>query len=398
MPANAVGANGLTIQTRAEIIAELLDGADGFRGYRQIYGADINVDPNSPDGQLINLFAQGKIDVLEFIQQVFAGIDPDQAIGRVLDQRCAINGVVRHAGTHTVTNVSVTANRALTLAGLDDAPDAPFTVADAAGNRFLLLESYSFSVAGTQALSFRAEALGLIETTPNTITTLVTIQLGVTSVNNPDAATSTGTAEETDYALRIRRARSVSLPSKGYLEGLLGALLAIDDVTSARVLENVTGSADADGIPGHSIWVIVNGGTNEEVAQAIYVKRNAGCGMKGAVEVVVTQVDGSTFTIKFDRPTPADLWISFDLTAITGVVDEDFVRAQLLARLSYEIGQPASASAIVALVQELQPNAYVSSEGVAIADAGYASYLATATKATQWAIEAAHIKINGSFG
>lgn len=393
---NQIDANGLQIKTRQEIVDEILNGADGFVGLRGIYGADINVDPNTPDGQMVNIFAQATVDVLELLQQIYDGMDPDQAIGRTLDQRCAINGVVRKAGTYTLQNVSITATQATTIAGVDTAPTAPFTVADAAGNRFVLLSTYAFGGAATTSLAFRAEKLGAIITSPNTINRLVTIQLGISAANNPAAATSIGTAEETDYALRIRRAQSVSVSSKGYLQGLIGQLLAIDTVTSARVLENTTGTTDGNGIPGHSIWAIVNGGTEPEVALAIYNKRNAGCGMKGAVSVNVPQVDGSTFAVLFDRPTSETLWISLSVTAITGAIDAAYIRAQLILALSYTIGQPADASAIVAIVKAIAPNGYVSNEGVSNVNSGYVAFKATSTVAHQWAVSAARIYINGS--
>lgn len=393
---NQIDANGLQIKTRQEIVDEILNGADGFVGLRSIYGADINVDPNTPDGQMVNIFAQATVDVLELLQQIYDGMDPDQAVGRTLDQRCAINGVVRKAGTYTLQNVSITATQATTIAGVDTAPTAPFTVADAAGNRFVLLSTYAFGGAATASLAFRAEKLGAIITSPNTINRLVTIQLGISAANNPAAATSIGTAEETDYALRIRRAQSVSVSSKGYLQGLIGQLLAIDTVTSARVLENTTGTTDGNGIPGHSIWAIVNGGTEPEVALAIYNKRNAGCGMKGNVSVNVPQVDGSTFAVLFDRPTSETLWISLSVTAITGAIDAAYIRAQLILALSYTIGQPADASAIVAIVKAIAPNGYVSNEGVSNVNSGYVAFKATSTVAHQWAVSAARIYINGS--
>ena len=129
MATNSISSSGLSIQTLADIISEILNGAPGYPGLKAIYGADINVDPNSPDGQMINLFAQGKIDVLEMLQSIYDSFDPDQAVGTVLDQRCAINGAVRTAGTYTETNVNVTASQAATLQGLDLYPSAPFTVA-----------------------------------------------------------------------------------------------------------------------------------------------------------------------------------------------------------------------------------------------------------------------------
>ena len=393
---NQIDASGLTIKTRDEIVTEILDGADGFSGLRTIYGPDINVGPNTPDGQMVNIYAQVATDILELLQQIYDSMNPDQAIGRTLDQRCAINGDARKAGTYTIQAVTITATQAVTINGIDTAPLAPFTVADPAGNKFVLMSTYSFVAAGSTSLIFRAEKLGAIITTANTITRLVTILLGISAANNPTSATTIGTSEETDYALRIRRAQSVSVSSKGYLQGLIGQLLAIDSVTSAIVLENTTGTTDGNGIPGHSIWAIVNGGTNAEVAQAIYNKRNAGCGMKGAVSTNITQVDGSIFAVLFDRPTSETLWISLSITAITGSVDAAFIRAQILASLSYTIGQPADASAIVKLVKDLLPTAYVSNEGVSNTNSGYVPFKATSTVAHQWAVAAARIYINGS--
>lgn len=398
MPQNYIDANGLTIQTRQQIIDEILNGADGFSGMREIYGSTINVDPNSPDGNLVNLIAQAKVDVLEVLAQIFASFDPDLAIGRALDMRCAINGVYRKAGTYTETNVDVTATEAVTINGLDDAPDNPFTIQDAAGNQFVLKETFVFSGAGTETLAFRAKNLGEVQTTPNTLTQIVTVTLGISAVNNPDAPTANGTNEETDYALRVRRSRSVAIPSKGFLEGLIGALLALEGVTDVIVLENITSEVDDNDIPGHSIWVIVAGGDNDEIGEVIYVKRNAGCGMKGDVTVTIDQVDGTTFDVLFDRPTSENLWIKFDLTAVTGIADPAYVRAQLLDRLAYRINQPADASAIVALVKEIAPNCSVSAEGVSDADAGYVALKSPSAVDKQWAIAAARIKINGSTG
>lgn len=395
---NLIDQNGIQIQTLDEILDEILNGTEDYPGMYQIYGADINVLPNSPDGQLIHIFAQAKLDMLEMIQQIFASFDPDQAIGVQLDQRCSLNGVVRNPGTYTVTNVSVTATQAVTIPGLDTAPDAPFTVSDASGNQYQLVTAHAFVGAATTPLVFRAATLGEITPALNTITTIVTLLLGIASVNNPGAATTIGTNEESDFSLRIRRARSVALPSKGFYQGLIAALTVTEGVTSINLLENVTDVVDGNGIPGHSIWAIVAGGTDADVAQAIYVKRNAGCGMKGGVVVVVDQVDGTTFSIKFDRPQPQALWIKFDLAAVTGAVDANYIRTQLLAELSYDIGQKAVMSDIVSKVMALAPNASLDNEGVSPDGAVYSALLAPPGVNYQFGITSPHIIINGAPG
>ena len=49
---NSFDANGLQTVTQSEIVDNLTS------EFQEIYGEDINVESNSPDGQIINTFAQ----------------------------------------------------------------------------------------------------------------------------------------------------------------------------------------------------------------------------------------------------------------------------------------------------------------------------------------------------
>ncbi len=367
---NSIDVTGLQIQTLAEIVAEILNGAPGFQGYYQIYGADINVDQNSPDAQTINIFALGKEDTLQLIQQIYTGYDPTQAVGTQQDNLYAINGIQRKAGTRTTQLVTVTTTQGLTIAGVDTAPAAPFTVQDAAGNRFQLITTTVFSGASSQDLNFQSAVIGNVTVLANTLNVITTPQLGVESVTNGVLAGVPGTNQETDSAFRLRQQQSVAQPSRGYTAGLYAALLAIEGVLFASVLENDTSSTDGRGIPAHSIWVIVDmedtTDLKDAVAQAIYTQKSMGCGMKGATTVDITQVDGTTFTIKFDFSIAEDLYFQAVVTAITGSVDTAFIAAQVLAEFgnAYGIGQKADQSSIVAFIKLIAPNASVSAAGV----------------------------------
>ncbi len=398
MSVNAIDQTGIQIQTLPDIIAEVENGTPTYPGVFQIYGPTINVAPNSPDGQMINIVAQAKLDMLQLIVQDYNARDPDQAVGVALDQICAINGVFRQAGTFTITPVTVVASASITLRGLDAFPTSAFTVADAAGNQYSLVTTYSTGGSGTFVLNFQAATPGAVTPLVNTITIVSTIQLGVTSVNNPTAATTIGTSEESDVSLRIRRANSVALGSKGFFASLYGALVDTMGVTSVNLLENVTNSTDGNGIPGHSIWAIVEGGSNADIANDIYLKRNAGCGMKGSVVVPITQVDSSTFNVSFDRPTAETLYIELNMTAITGSAPAaSYVRTQLVANLVYQIGQSASASAITAYLQTLAPNCYFDTVNVSPDGSTWTAVLAPTGVNYQWSLTTAHIKINGSY-
>ena len=206
----------------------------------------------------------------------------------MLDERVVINNIERQGGTFTIVPITIVTDRTVNLSGLDanfnDINGTGFTIQDDAGNEFILIDSVTL-VAGTDVVNFRAREIGAVETTVGTITNTVTKVLGVVSVNNASGAIQTGQDEETDQELRIRRQQSVSIGSTGYLNGILGDILNLDGVTDGKVYENDTSATDSNGIPAHSIWAIVEGGANSDIANVIYAKKTAGAGMLGDVVV-----------------------------------------------------------------------------------------------------------------
>lgn len=356
---NLVDATGLQTATLNELVANFT------ASMQQIYGASIDLSSSSPDGQAMNLFLQAVVDNLELITQVYNMFDPDNAIGVILDQRVAINGIQRQAGTFTITNVTIVTSMSVNLYGLDQTAQPVFTVADGAGNLWEL-QTTQLGVNGTHAFSFQAAVPGAVLTAPNTITVPVTIVLGVTSVNNPTTYTTLGVNEESDAQLKVRRQKSVSLSSQGYLAGLLAALENINGVTSAFVYENTSGSTNSDGVPGHSIWVIVAGsGVAADIANAIYTKRNAGCGLYGASSYVITQVDGTPFTVLYDTVVTQDLFIAFTATSLNGTVPPNIaaIRTGLVGAFTPGVNAEVNINELGTLVQEIDPNTLVTSAG-----------------------------------
>lgn len=358
--------DGLELKTLSTIVTELEDGV------KSIYGDDVNVDSDTPDGQLINIIAQACIDMRELIQDVYTSFDPDEAEGTVLDQRVALNGITRKGGTFTVTPVDITVDRSVSLVGMDDdeteldIPSGVYTIKDDAGNQFVLLDSVTLST-GLTSLSFRAAEIGAVATTLNTITTAVTAIAGVTAINNSESPTIYGQDEESDAALKLRRTKSITSSSVGYLESVLAAVLAVDDVTDAKIFENSTDVTDTDGTLAHTLWAVVESGASADIANALYATKAAGCGMRGSVSQVITRPSGQTVTMNFDRPVNEDLYFRMTLALIGGgTIDEDYVKEQIVENITFTIGEDAATDTFVCFMKELDSKYRITDPGVSL--------------------------------
>lgn len=392
MPQDSLDATGLQTKSLQTIIDELTV------ALKSIYGSDINVEQNSPDGQLINIIAQSGVDIRELLTEVYNSFNPDTATGTLLDHRVTINNIIRKAGTFTIQPIDITVDRTVELQGLDaafnDVDGTGYTIQDDSGVNFILIDTVTL-LAGTTTVNFRAKDLGKIETTVGTINNAVTIVLGVTDIDNSSGALSIGQNEETDAQLRVRRQSSVANASNGYLNGLLGFVLNLDGVTEARLFENVTNVVDSDGIPAHGIWLIVEGGSNTDIADAIYAKKSYGANMKGAVTVDITTASGAVFVAKFDRSVAEDLHIQFDIqTTVAGTTyDQDAIKQSIVDTLTYAIGQDAETATITSVAQSIivggvPVNVEISGDG-----ATWVDYLQTAVKNGQFVLDVSRITI-----
>lgn len=344
--------NGLQTKSLSELKTELGD------GYKVIYGNDINIDSNSPDGQKVDIEAQNGVDIREVLQNVNSGFDPDQAFGRVLDQRIAINGITRNEGTYTFQDIEITTDRALNLIGLDGQANelnptvsGLYTVKDDAGTLFYLLSSQVIVGASTTAFNFRAAAIGQVEVTPNTITTGETVLAGITNINNPSGVNSIGENEESDAKVKVRRRISTAISSVGNLDGLEAALRDLDGVTTALAEENDTNVTDSNGTEAHTIWCIVEGGDPDEIGRVIYSKKTTGCGMRGDEVVQIPRTNSRFYNSRFDRPGNEDLYIRMSLSLPGKSFDPDDVKAAIVENVLWEIGGDAESSIISCYVK-----------------------------------------------
>lgn len=330
--------NGLTVPSLQEHIDDLT-----FQ-FKEIYGEELDFSQNTPDGQLINIQAQNQTDIDETIIDLYNNLDVNYAEGRALDNLVSNHLIKRQAGSYTLVPIDITTSGAVQLEGLDENYEIiessnVFTVEDNVGNQFYLVTSVNIENAGTTTATFRAKDMGVIEVVLNTITNIITPVVGVTSVNNSTSPLQIGVDEETDLNLRNRYFKTYANGGFGSFDNILSALYNVVGVVEVKGENNNENTTSIYGTLPHTIWIIVLGGSDDDIANAIYSTIGAGCGMRGNITYNIVGMQGQTFEIKFDRPSYENLYIQFTIVKkdINYVYNPDYIKEQLINKLSFSL-------------------------------------------------------------
>lgn len=331
---------GIQIERLNDIVKRFED------GFKQIYGQNIDLSPNTPDGQMVGILAQIKMDIEELAENVYRQLDPDVATGTWLEQRVAYAGLMRRGASYSYL-------RSVILTGEPNTQlYAGIVVSDQNKVRWVLTSDIQLDSNGSGRADFRSEQLGSFNLAKNTTLTIETVTLGLTSAVTFENA-EVGVEEETDTQLRERFLFSRTKNAQNSAEAITAKIAALPDVKQVRVLENNTAQRDALGVEPHSIDVIVYGGNDEEIANVIYQNKGAGVGLQGNT-LTSLKKDGETRPIRFDKVSLVDIQVSMrcvryeDFTEI----DKDQIK-KLLANQIFKIGQTVSLSRLYSPINQV---------------------------------------------
>lgn len=298
-----IDSTGLHLPTYTDILNDLIS------QFKAIYGQDIYLENDSQDYQMISAFALKIYDNQQALALVYNNNSPATAIGTGLDRNIAVNGIKRKSATYSTCPV--------TLFGTSGATVKNGVVQDVNGVNWNLPESVTITQDGSVIVTATCTVLGPTTASPGDINKIVTPTYGWTSVVNNIAATP-GQAVETDSQVRARQAQSVAIPSRGLFEGTLGAVAAVSGATRFKGYENDTGNTSSTGLPPHSITMVVEGGADMDIAQAIYLHKAPGCYTNGQEPPInIPLSDGSTMPIRFYRPTYVSIQIHITIQRLT---------------------------------------------------------------------------------
>lgn len=163
------------------------------------------------------------------------------------------------------------------------------------------------------SVSMTAEVTGPIPAFKGTLTNIVTPVTGLTSTKNL-ADAIVGRDIETDAELRLRREQELQKAGAGTVEAIRAKLLEVEDVTQAIVFENHDNIPDIDGRPPKSFEAFVQGGSDQDIADAIWLAKGAGIETVGTETETIVDSQGLNHDIKFSRPTVVPIYIAIEVT------------------------------------------------------------------------------------
>ena len=333
--------------------------------FKAALGADLVTDPSTPQGALIVAETLARTGVVGNNAALANQINPNLAGGVFLDAIWALTGGQRIAATRSVVpGVEVSG-----LPGVVIPAGSQASIAD--GTLFESVSGVVLDLTGAGVVDFQAVETGPIAVNPGALNQIVTAVLGWDSVNNPTAATL-GRNQESDLAARQRRRNTLSLQNVALPAAITSALYDTPNVRSLTFRENPTNTAlTIDGVAmlPNSIFVCVDGGTDQAVAETLLANKSLGCNWNGSTVVNVTDsASRQVYAVRFSRPSAVNVQARLyvrnlgalsDITSSVKSAVVDYAAGLIEGEPGFTVGSSVSAFELAGAVTRQVSGVYV---------------------------------------
>ena len=303
---------GFTLETLQEYLYQWQERLKGT------FGDDFVI---KKEGVIDNLAVASSLDDMNIEEQIaflIKQLNPRTAEGLWQDKLYSYIGLFRNQATYTVVSRTCEGTPNTTI-------EAGTLLIENASTKdqFRLNADLEFDSNGYGLGSFTAEESGAIDLPNDAVLNIVTPLANLRSVYYLQSnSILVGTDYETDSKFRERWELTSASANANTTEGLYKALLDLVETKSdIKIFENRTGST-VDGLPAHSQRIVLNSPYDDEtIAQVIFNSLVDGnmVGLQGEIEVDVTDSEGSTETIKFDRATVQNVYLKATVGLKTNV-------------------------------------------------------------------------------
>ena len=306
--------------------------------WQAIFGADLVVDGNTPQGLLINAETLARANVLQTIATIANQLNPNLAGGIYFDAIWALTGGQRTAQSYSMVSVNVT--------GVPTTLIPTSAAASYNGYTFNPVASITLDSTGNGNGIFICQTPGAIAVPANGLTTIESGVLGWETITNPTAGTL-GASTQSDQSAHIQRNQTLALQGIAWAEAIQSALLspfANTGVTSLYAIDNPLDTSvtiDTITLLPHSIYVCVAGGSGstfeQTVATILLDKKSCGANWNGSTTVNITDpVSSISYPVSFDIATQIPILTKVYVNASNAVVN--ITAAVTQAILDYAAG------------------------------------------------------------
>lgn len=310
VPSVEVTSTGLSIPDTPSVLAGVL------LDFRAAFGQELNIQSlSTPQGYLSQELAWLITQLHAKMAEIYAGVDPATSSGRMQDAIGRIYFITRKSGTPTTVECICTGQPGATL-------PAGSRAKDDAGNIFESVSTVYFNSGGLATVTFQAKTIGAIGVGVGELSQIAVAVPGWDAVTNTVPGV-TGTSEENRTSFENRRSQSVAKNAHSTTSAIYANVIDLDGVIDVYVWDNSTNKDVVHGetdypVMANSILVVVEGGKDEEIANAIWQKKDPGCSMNGntTVTVVDTEYGGinkPSYDITFLRPTSTPIYFDVQI-------------------------------------------------------------------------------------
>lgn len=300
--------NGFKIKRLNDILAEIR------QRFKDEFGDQIDLADETPEGQIIALFADREAQIWELAQTIYNSQYPATAEGRQLDNVVSITGTTRQGAEFSIAEKGVARGENGTLI-----PDG--TIVSVTGNssaRFVTQGDSTIDIADGATfksgyIKLVAEEAGPTSAPAGTLTEIETPVSGLESFTNEEDAII-GSEIEDDATLKQRRNQELQIAGSATLEAIFSELSARPLVQAAIVFENNKFVEDSEGRPPKSLDIVVLGDEEQDLADAIFKVVGGGINTIGDISNEVVDSQGFSHTVKFSRPVEVPIYVELDLT------------------------------------------------------------------------------------
>lgn len=284
VPDVTITENGLDIPDIADVLSgRLVD-------MQNALGEGASDSLSSPQGQIAQSDTEIIAQYYDKLLCLFNQINPDFAGGRFQDGIGRLYFQDRIAGQGTTVN-------AVCRGAVGTVIPQGATAQDSAGNLYQSVNAATIGSGNAVTIQFRCTVNGPIDCGIGELNQIYSNVSGWDSVYN-EVPGVPGSDVESRIAFEARRKQSVARNGRNTDSALLAALLDISDVIDAYVWSNrtdttiQTGSTSVSVLP-HSVYISVYGGSDENVAKAIFNNYNPGANLNG--ETTYTVMDNQHY-------------------------------------------------------------------------------------------------------